>query len=120
MSIQTTSRIIMVRPAAFGYNVETAVNNTFQHVPQSGQEEIKAEALREFDQLVDALKVEGVQVEVIQDSDVPVKPDAIFPNNWISFHEDGTLVTYPMYAPLRRQERREEIVTDLQEKYQVT
>ncbi|HEY3385909.1 MAG TPA: arginine deiminase-related protein [Saprospiraceae bacterium] len=120
MPIQTTSRIIMVRPAAFGYNVETAVNNTFQHVPKSGQEEIKTEALREFDQLVSILRQEGVEVEVVQDSVSPVKPDAIFPNNWISFHEDGTLVTYPMYAPLRRQERREEIVAAIEKKYKVT
>ena len=110
----------MVRPAAFGYNIETAVNNTFQHVPKSGQEEIKAEALSEFDQLVSILQNEGVEVEVVEDSASPVKPDAIFPNNWISFHEDGTLVTYPMYAPLRRQERREEIIADLQHKYHVT
>ena len=110
----------MVRPTAFGYNIETAVNNTFQHVPKSGQEEIKAAALKEFDQLVSILQQAGVEVEVVEDSASPVKPDAIFPNNWISFHEDGTLVTYPMYAPLRRQERREEIVSDLQQKYQVT
>jgi hypothetical protein len=120
MSSQTTSRIIMVRPAAFGYNVETAVNNTFQHVPQSGQEEIKHEALKEFDNLVSILRAEGVEVDVIQDSSEPVKPDAIFPNNWISFHQDGTVVTYPMYAPLRRQERREDIVLQLRQKFQVS
>ena len=110
MSAQTTSRIIMVRPAAFGYNVETAANNTFQHIPQAGQEEVKARALVEFDRLVALLEHEGVDVTVIQDTSIPVKPDAIFPNNWISFHKPSKVVLYPMFAPNRRQERRMDVI----------
>ncbi len=119
MSAQTTSKIIMVRPAAFGYNTETAANNTFQHVPDMDNEVVKKLAIEEFDRLVGLLTAEGVDVNVIQDSAVPVTPDAIFPNNWISFHEDGTIVTYPMFASLRRQERREEIIQDLESDYTI-
>lgn len=119
MSAQTTSSIIMVRPAAFGYNVETAANNTFQHIPRAGQEEVKAMALEEFDRLAALLINEGVQVKVIQDTSTPVKPDAIFPNNWVSFHEDGTVVTYPMFASLRRLERREDVISQLTKEYAV-
>jgi hypothetical protein len=117
MAQQTTSSIIMVRPAAFGFNAETAANNTFQHAPEENPEVVKALAIEEFDRLVEMLIAEGVDVNVIQDTPVPVTPDAIFPNNWISFHEDGTIVTYPMYASLRRQERREEIIEGLEQDY---
>ena len=113
MTAQTTSHIIMVRPAAFGYNAETAANNTFQHQPSLAETEIKAEALREFDKMVSGLRAEGVEITVIEDSAFPVKPDAIFPNNWISFHGDATIVTYPMYSPLRRLERRAEIINEI-------
>lgn len=109
----------MVRPAAFGYNAETAANNTFQHVPDMDNEVVKKLAIEEFDRLVGLLKAEGVDVNVIQDTAVPVTPDAIFPNNWISFHEDGTVVTYPMFANLRRQERREELIEELEQSYSV-
>lgn len=119
MSAQTTSHIIMVRPAAFGYNVETAANNTFQHSPKEGQDETRDAAIDEFDNFVSILRKEGVEVNVIQDTRFPVKPDAIFPNNWISFHEDGTVVTYPMYSPLRRQERREEILSELAKEFHI-
>jgi len=119
MANQTTSRIIMVRPAAFGYNAETAANNTFQHVPEVDQEVVKALAIKEFDRLAERLIAEGVDVHIIQDTSSPATPDAIFPNNWISFHEDGTVVTYPMFAQLRRLERREEVIGDLKKEYQI-
>ncbi len=119
MAQQTTSSIIMVRPAAFGYNTETAANNTFQHAPEENPEVVKALAIGEFDRLVALLVAEGVDVNVIQDTPLPVTPDAIFPNNWISFHEDGTIVTYPMFANLRRQERREEIIQELEQEYAI-
>lgn len=120
MSRQTTSKIIMVRPAAFGFNIETAANNTFQHAPQETPEAVKALAIEEFDRLVDRLQSEDVEVKVIQDTPFPVTPDAIFPNNWISFHEDGSIVTYPMFAGLRREERREEIIKDLEQEFLVS
>jgi hypothetical protein len=119
MAHQTTSRIIMVRPAAFGFNAETAANNTFQHMPDADQEVVKALAIKEFDQLADLLAAEGVDVRVIQDTSSPVTPDAIFPNNWISFHEDGTVVTYPMFAHIRRLERREEVINDLNDEFEI-
>lgn len=119
MSRQTTSRVIMVRPAAFGFNVETAENNTFQHQPDQSTSDWSALAIQEFDRMVDRLRQEGVDVMIVQDTPEPVKPDAVFPNNWISFHEDGTIVTYPMYAPLRRLERRDEIVEQVMRTFQV-
>jgi hypothetical protein len=120
MERQTTSSIIMVRPAAFGFNVETAANNTFQHQPRAGEEEISRNALREFDDLVDKLRNEGVDVLVVEDTPEPAKPDAVFPNNWISFHSNGVVATYPMYSELRRQERRRELLDLLAEKYAIS
>ena len=105
---QCADAVLMVRPRAFGYNPETAVTNTFQQPPaaQSGA----AEARREFELLVRALASEGVSVCAVEDSAAPVKPDAVFPNNWLSFHEDGTLVLYPLQSASRRPERRQEVI----------
>jgi len=114
---QTTSDLIMIRPAAFGYNSQTAENNTFQHIPQMDQKEISQHALKEFDELVKKLRAEGVNVKVFDDTSDPVKPDAIFPNNWVSFHDDGRIVTYPMYSPLRRLERRNDILIRIAEDF---
>jgi len=105
---QCADAVLMVRPRAFGYNPETAATNTFQQPP--GAESGAAEAQREFEQLVRALASEGVSVCAAEDSAAPSKPDAIFPNNWVSFHEDGTLVLYPMQAENRRRERRPEVI----------
>ena len=100
----------MVRPAAFGYNAETAVSNTFQ--PQQAPEApgAAAAALDEFEELRRALESEGVSVCAVEDTASPAKPDAVFPNNWVSFHEDGTLVLYPMQSVSRRTERRREVI----------
>lgn len=112
-----TDRIMMVRPASFQFNEETAANNAFQTAGDYDNEAIKAKAIEEFDAMVALLRSKGITVEVIQDTELPVKPDAIFPNNWISFHKDGTVVTYPMFAENRRLERREDIIDTLREKY---
>ena len=85
-------------------------SNALQHRPDSRAESVQAAALREFKGLRQALDGEGVQVIVTEDSAEPLKPDALFPNNWVSFHADGTVVLYPMLAPNRRAERRREIV----------
>jgi hypothetical protein len=114
---QTTSDLIMIRPAAFGYNSQTAENNTFQNLPQMGLQEISQHALREFDELVKKLRGEGVNVKVFDDTAEPPKPDAIFPNNWVTFHDDGKIVTYPMYSPLRRLERRNDILLRIAEDF---
>ncbi len=110
----------MVRPANFAFNEETAVNNAFQTRAQASQAaEIHKKALREFDAFVDLLRKSGVHVVVARDSAIPAKPDAIFPNNWITFHQEGFMVTYPMFAPTRRKERRRQVIDAvLQEGFQ--
>jgi len=101
----------MVRPASFGFNPQTAASNAFQQPPQSPSEfEARALALEEFDALAQALDRAGVEVLIAADTPQPSKPDAIFPNNWVSFHFDGTVALYPMLAPNRRAERREDIL----------
>lgn len=111
MRQQTTSHILMVRPAHFAFNEETAANNAFQSRDDNMSAEAMAQnALREFDAFVARLRDAGVQVIVAEDAPEPVKPDAVFPNNWVTFHQDGLMVTYPMFAPTRRQERRQEVI----------
>jgi len=100
----------MVRPAGFAFNPETAGSNAFQRSAAAGETESAALALREFDALAEHLLRAGVQVIVGADTAVPLKPDAIFPNNWVSFHHDGTVVLYPLLAANRRLERRDELV----------
>lgn len=112
---QYTQTILMVEPVAFHYNAQTAVNNYFQQKPESSADEIQALALQEFQQMVNALREKGVNVLTIKDTPNPHTPDSIFPNNWISFHENGDCVLYPMFAENRRQERREEDIFELLE-----
>jgi hypothetical protein len=101
----------MVRPARFGCNAQTAESNAFQAKPESlAGEDLQGIALREFHGLAEALGRAGVEVLVAPDSAQPPKPDAIFPNNWVSFHHDGTVALYPMLAPNRRLERRDEVL----------
>ncbi len=108
---QSAAAVLMVRPARFGFNSQSAASNSFQHPPQAGTpSELQELALREFDGLADALRRAGVNVIVADDTPVPVKPDALFPNNWVSFHRDGTVVLYPMLAPNRRSERRDAVI----------
>lgn len=111
MPSQITSTILMVRPANFGFNPETAEDNTFQINDTSLLiNTIKEKAIQEFDAFVEKLIAKGIRVKVIQDTATPVKTDSVFPNNWISFHEDGLIVTYPMFSPNRRLERRDDII----------
>jgi hypothetical protein len=122
---QSAATVLMVRPRRFGFNPQTAASNAFQRAPESraaaesgaehkgvspGELELQARAWREFDGLADALQRAGVEVLIAADTDSPVKPDAVFPNNWVSFHRDGTVALYPMLAVNRRAERREEIL----------
>ena len=109
---QCTADILMIRPARFGYNEETAANNSFQHKPEQSLN-IQQQALNEFDAFAQQLTDVGVNVIVIPDTTEPQKPDAIFPNNWISFHDEDTVVLYPMYATNRRTERRKDILQTL-------
>jgi len=101
----------MVRPANFGFNPQTAASNAFQQPPDShADSDQQGRALAEFDAAAKALQRAGVQVLIAADSRMPIKPDAIFPNNWLSFHFDGTVALYPMLAPNRRWERREDVL----------
>ncbi len=115
-----TNTVMMVRPANFGYNEETAKNNAFQHkAKKEDNERIKLQAIEEFMSLVAKLREHGITVEVIQDSNDVIKPDAIFPNNWVSFHEGGVVITYPMHAVKRRTERKLSIIEEIGERYEI-
>jgi len=109
----------MIRPVAFGFNEQTAGSNAFQ---QQGLEQhnVQQQALQEFDTLVATLRDNGVDVIVIDDTPDPHTPDSIFPNNWISFHENGQIFLYPMQADNRRLERREDIVDQLKTKFSIS
>ena len=99
----------------FMYNAETAVNNSFQI--KGEQANLTEKAVKEFDFLVSQLQKEGVDVTVVEDSPSPHTPDAIFPNNWISFHESGIFCLYPMFAPNRRKERKAEVLDIIKKKF---
>ncbi len=103
---QCADAVLMVRPAGFAYNPETAATNAFQHPPEPVGEDPGLAACAEFDAFAAALENEGVRVAILHDTVLPSTPDAVFPNNWVSFHEDGTMVLYPMQAETRRPERR--------------
>lgn len=103
----------MVRPVRFDRNPETAVNNYFQ--PDQGQDDAQIKALVEFDRMVQLLRDQDIEVVVIQDTEEPHTPDSIFPNNWVSFHQNGDVGLYPMYAENRRKERRMDILDTLHE-----
>lgn len=118
--MQNTNHILLVKPAHFTFNKETAGSNAFQNLLNEKEEFIKQKVLLEFENFASTLRSKGVQVTVVEDTPMPVKPDAVFPNNWASFHEDGTIVLYPMFAPNRRLERRQDIIDLLKKDFIVT
>ncbi|GAC1458114.1 MAG: arginine deiminase-related protein [Steroidobacteraceae bacterium] len=107
---QCADTVLMIRPAAFGYNAETAASNAFQQPPEADPQATAHKARAEFEQLAQALESEGVQVIALEDTSTPPKPDAAFPNNWVSFHACGTVVLYPMQSASRRTERRQDVM----------
>ena len=113
--MQYTSNILMIRPASFRMNEETAVNNYFQNETQLDPRMVVGAAQREFDEFIALLRANGVNVIVVEDIKENDTPDALFPNNWISMHEDGKVGLYPMFAENRRRERREDILDVLEE-----
>ena len=116
--MQTTSHILMIQPVNFGYNAETAVNNAFQVAGNdAGAQEKAAE---EFQQFVTVLRKNGVDVTVVKDTPEPYTPDSIFPNNLVSFHSDGTVMLYPMYAMNRRLERKQHVLDTIKNKFNIT
>ena len=112
--MQTASTVLMVEPIAFGYNAQTAENNYFQ--VEQKDADIQTKALEEFNNFANKLKSKGINVISIKDTLEPHSPDSIFPNNWVSFHNDGKVVLYPMFAPNRRVERRTDILETLKVK----
>jgi hypothetical protein len=116
--VQTTSHILMIRPVNFAFNFETAGNNAFQ-VKNDG-DDVQQRALNEFDDFVSLLRKNNVDVLVVEDTPHPHTPDSVFPNNWISFHNDGTLLLYPMFAPSRRAERKEHVLQKVYERFRIS
>ncbi len=110
---QCANAVLMIRPSRFGANVETAGSNRFQQSMSGSGGGDAAAAEREFEGLVERLRAAGAEVHVAEDTPEPAKPDACFPNNWVSFHADGSVVLYPMMAPSRRAERREAPIEQL-------
>jgi hypothetical protein len=107
----------MIRPVNFSFNAETAVNNAFQVA--AADERTAEKALAEFDGFVQVLRDNGVDVTVIDDTPEPYTPDSVFPNNWVSFHQDGTVCLYPMYAMNRRAERKPDVLEALSRKFSI-
>lgn len=119
MDKQISDTILMVRPVAFHMNEQTAVNNYFQEDTSKSDALVQQLAAGEFDQMVKLLRDQGIDVIVIEDTTKSETPDSVFPNNWISFHENGAYVLYPMFAPNRRKERREDIIERLRSDFVV-
>ncbi len=113
-----TNHLLMIRPSRFAYNAETAVNNSFQ-VASADSNDVQTKALAEFDAFVETLTANGIDVTVVQDTPEPHTPDSIFPNNWISFHSNGTICLYPMFAANRRLERKQHVLDAIKEKFSV-
>ncbi len=113
--MQITNTILMIRPVSFRMNEQTAVNNYFMEDVDMKNQEINQKAQEEFDAFVSVLKNKGVNVIVVQDTKEPDTPDSVFPNNWISFHANGTVGVYPMFAENRRNERRDDIFEILEQ-----
>ncbi len=115
--MQTTDKVFMVKPVRFGFNPQTAANNAFQR--EGFEEKAQENASREFSAYVSLLRANKIDVVVAEDTEVPYTPDSIFPNNWFSTHEDGTLVLYPMFALNRRNERKSEFLDVIRRNFEV-
>lgn len=115
--MQTTSHLLMIRPVDFKFNPQTAGNNKFQQ--RSENPDTQQQALKEFDNFAALLLENGVDVTVINDTLTPETPDSLFPNNWVSFHQDGGVYLYPMFSENRRQERRNDILKALSERFRL-
>lgn len=111
--LQSATDVLMIRPVRFIGNPQTSSSNVFQQIDAVPYDEAQRRALTEFDALAEALRRAGVGVHVVEDTPEPHTPDSIFPNNWVSFHADGTVVLYPMLAPNRRLERRADLLEAL-------
>jgi len=115
--MQHTSHLLMIKPVKFDFNEETAINNSFQS--RSADEAVQEKALQEFNTFIDILRNHGVDVTVIEDTPEPHTPDSVFPNNWISFHDNGSVFLHPMFALNRRLERKPHILAEIRKKFKV-
>jgi hypothetical protein len=113
--MQTTSNILMIRPVGFKFNIQTAGNNKFQQISENGN--VQNQALKEFDDFAALLRSNDVEVTIIDDTLQPETPDSIFPNNWISFHDNGEVLLYPMFSENRRLERRIDIIEQIRKSF---
>ena len=121
MEAQSARAVVMIRPCRFFPNPETALDNAFQQEAViEAENETNSRAQAEFDRAVEKLRAAGVTVHVFDDTPLPAKPDAVFPNNWFSTHRDGRIALYPMYTPSRRAERRLDLIEGLRASYRVT
>lgn len=119
MASQAPHQVIMIRPASFGSNPETMGSNAFQHKQDVSNDRVQTLAIQEFDNMVDVLNVNDIRTLVIPDTATPLKPDAIFPNNWLSMQPDGRVITYPMLALNRRLERRADVLDIVKQNFVV-
>ncbi len=117
---QTAKTILMIRPVSFGYNAETAASNVFQGSVSLSETQVQEKALEEFDAFVATLRAKDIDVRVIEDTPLPPKPDAVFPNNWFCTLGDGTVATFPMFAANRRIEVRSDLIQTLKDDFVVT
>jgi hypothetical protein len=115
--MQNSSHLLMIQPFSFCFNAETAVNNSFQKDPGGN---IRQKALQEFSDFVELLRTNKIDVTVVEDTPEPPTPDSIFPNNWISFHDDGSIFLYPMFAVNRRRERKEGVFDAIKKNFVVS
>jgi len=118
--VQSTNSVLMIRPVRFYPNPETAKDNAFQRDADRSPDVLTVAARKEFDGAVETLRQAGINVRIFEDTAEPEKPDAVFPNNWISTHHDGRIALFPMFSALRRRERRQDIVEGLRKHYRVT
>lgn len=116
--MQNTAHLLMIRPVNFSFNAETAVNNAFQQA--NNDKDTQAKSLKEFNDFANLLLQNGIDVTVVNDTPEPYTPDSIFPNNWISFHSDGSIVLYPMFAFNRRLERKQQVIDRIAAKFALT
>jgi hypothetical protein len=120
MEQQSARAVVMVRPNRFFSNPETALDNAFQQRADSSEDALTEAARAEFDRAAEALTREGVTVHVFDDTPSPIKPDAVFPNNWFTTHRDGRVALFPMFTPSRRAERRRDLIEKLREHYRIS
>tara|TARA_B110000046_G_scaffold169269_1_gene188228 strand:+ start:78 stop:992 length:915 start_codon:yes stop_codon:yes gene_type:complete len=111
---------MMIRPVAFSKNKETSINNYFQVDTALTAASVQTEALQEFDDFVQKLRESSIEVHVFEDTKEPLTPDSIFPNNWVSFHQNGSVILYPMFAHNRRLERRSDLIDVLRNHFEIT